>query len=90
MNFACRSTISPDPYLAVGEIGVPPYFAKKLSFPEQVTPWNAEHLKMLVERGCEEYPGAVAVEDDKGRIISVAKMPKEVIIDLAMDCNPTS
>ena len=40
VNFAARSVISPDPYLAAGEIGVPPYFATRLSFPERVTPWN--------------------------------------------------
>ncbi|CAJ1967526.1 unnamed protein product [Sphenostylis stenocarpa] len=34
VNFACRSVISPDPYLAVNEIGIPPYFALKLSYPE--------------------------------------------------------
>ncbi|KAG5063599.1 hypothetical protein JHK85_004782 [Glycine max] len=32
--FACRSVISPDPYLAVNEIGIPPYFALRLSYPE--------------------------------------------------------
>lgn len=42
VNFAARSVISPDPYLAAGEIGVPPYFAVRLSFPERVTPWNVE------------------------------------------------
>ncbi|KHN05955.1 DNA-directed RNA polymerase I subunit RPA1 [Glycine soja] len=31
--FACRSVISPDPYLAVNEIGIPPYFALRLSYP---------------------------------------------------------
>jgi hypothetical protein len=36
VNFAARSVISPDPYISAGEIGVPPYFAKRLSFPEQV------------------------------------------------------
>ena len=40
VNFAARSVISPDPYLSAGEIGVPPYFAARLSFPERVTPWN--------------------------------------------------
>lgn len=40
VNFAARSVISPDPYLAAGEIGVPPYFAVRLSYPERVTPWN--------------------------------------------------
>lgn len=78
VNYACRSTISPDPYLNVGEIGVPPYFAKNLSFPEVVTPWNAEKLRKLVERGADEYPGALSVEDSKGRVISLARMPKQV------------
>lgn len=34
VNFACRSVISPDPYLAVNEIGIPPVFALKLTYPE--------------------------------------------------------
>lgn len=42
VNFACRSVISPDPYLGSGEIGVPPYFAVRLSVPERVTPLNVE------------------------------------------------
>ena len=37
VNFAARSVISPDPYIGTGEIGVPPYFAKRLSFPEKVS-----------------------------------------------------
>ena len=48
VNFACRSVISPDPYLGAGEIGVPPYFAARLSFPERVTPWNVEVRKNTV------------------------------------------
>lgn len=38
VNFAARSVISPDPCIGTGEIGVPPYFAKRLSFPERVRP----------------------------------------------------
>ncbi|CAD7700265.1 unnamed protein product [Ostreobium quekettii] len=76
VNFAARSTISPDPCLGVGEIGIPPYFAKKLSFPERVTPWNVEELRRLVVRGASEPGGAVAVEDEKGRLISLQKMPR--------------
>lgn len=34
VNFACRSVISPDPYLSVNEIGIPPYFALRLTYPE--------------------------------------------------------
>ena len=42
VNFAARSVISPDPYLGSGEIGVPPYFAVRLSVPERVTPLNVQ------------------------------------------------
>lgn len=33
VNHSCRSVISPDPYLAVNEIGIPPYFALRLTYP---------------------------------------------------------
>ena len=42
VNFACRSVISPDPYLGTGEIGIPPYFAMRLSYPERVTAHNVQ------------------------------------------------
>ena len=53
VNFAARSVISPDPYLAAGEIGVPPYFALRLSFPERVTPWNVQ--VSLLSRGIPNF-----------------------------------
>ncbi|CAI6003852.1 unnamed protein product [Closterium sp. NIES-64] len=34
VNYACRSVISPDPYIQVNEIGVPPVFAKRLTYAE--------------------------------------------------------
>eukprot|EP00208_Stichococcus_sp_RCC1054_P004326 CAMPEP_0206143018 /NCGR_PEP_ID=MMETSP1473-20131121/19032_1 /ASSEMBLY_ACC=CAM_ASM_001109 /TAXON_ID=1461547 /ORGANISM="Stichococcus sp, Strain RCC1054" /LENGTH=1731 /DNA_ID=CAMNT_0053538243 /DNA_START=203 /DNA_END=5398 /DNA_ORIENTATION=- len=77
VNFACRSVISPDPYIGTGEIGVPPYFAKRLSFPERVTRWNAEQLAAAVRAGHDALPGAVAVEDEHGRMLSLVNMPAE-------------
>ncbi|KAL0915444.1 hypothetical protein M5K25_015862 [Dendrobium thyrsiflorum] len=58
VNFACRSVISPDPYLAVNEIGIPPYFALRLTYPERVTPWNAAKLRQAIMNGPDVYPGA--------------------------------
>ncbi|GIL46561.1 hypothetical protein Vafri_3552 [Volvox africanus] len=76
VNFAARSVISPDPYISAGEIGIPPYFAKRLSFPERVNPLNVERLRAAVIAGTEEHPGAVAVEEiSTGRMINLAKMP---------------
>lgn len=76
VNFACRSVISPDVYLNGGEIGIPPYFASRLSFPERVTPWNVERLREAVLAGPGRNPGAVAVEDERGRIVMLRKDKK--------------
>lgn len=73
VNFAARSVISPDVYLNGGEIGVPPYFASRLSYPERVTPWNVERLREAVMAGPGKNPGAVAVEDERGRIVMLRK-----------------
>jgi DNA-directed RNA polymerase beta' subunit len=63
------AVISPDVYLNGGEIGVPPYFAARLSFPERVTAWNVERLREAVIAGPGRNPGAVAVEDARGRMV---------------------
>ncbi|XP_039013500.1 DNA-directed RNA polymerase I subunit 1-like [Hibiscus syriacus] len=63
VNFACRSVISPDPYLAVNEIGIPPYFALRLTYPERVTPWNIVKLREAIVNGSEVHPGATHYVD---------------------------
>ncbi|XWS43173.1 hypothetical protein CRYUN_Cryun16bG0080100 [Craigia yunnanensis] len=63
VNFACRSVISPDPYLAVNEIGIPPYFALRLTYPERVTPWNIVKLREAIINGSEIHPGATHYVD---------------------------
>jgi DNA-directed RNA polymerase I subunit RPA1 len=57
VNYACRSVISPDPYIGTTEIGIPLRFATTLTVPQAVAPWNVEHLRTLVERGATEHPG---------------------------------
>ncbi|TKY53314.1 DNA-directed RNA polymerase I subunit rpa1 [Spatholobus suberectus] len=71
VNFACRSVISPDPYLAVNEIGIPPYFALRLTYPERVTPWNAVKLRNAILNGPESHPGATHYADK----VSIVKLP---------------
>jgi DNA-directed RNA polymerase I subunit RPA1 len=76
VNFAARSVISPDPYIGTGEIGVPPFFAQRLSFPEPVTVHNIDKMRGLVINGTEVYPGAVAVEDTaKGVVVLLTNKP---------------
>lgn len=51
------------------EIGVPPVFAKKLTFPEPVTPANFHEMRQLVINGPKIYPGATIVEYEDGHQI---------------------
>ncbi|RAL50942.1 hypothetical protein DM860_005298 [Cuscuta australis] len=80
VNYACRSVISPDPYLAVNEIGVPPYFAVRLTYPERVTPWNAARLRDAITNGPDIYPGAVSYSDR----VSKYKLPPSRRMRLAI------
>ena len=57
VNYACRSVISPDPYINTNEIGIPMVFATKLTYPEPVTPWNFQELKQAVLNGPNKHPG---------------------------------
>ncbi|KAM0687678.1 hypothetical protein COBT_001079 [Conglomerata obtusa] len=51
INHAARSVISPDPHLHTREIGIPLIFAKTLSFPEKVAPFNYDRLRQSVING---------------------------------------
>lgn len=75
VNYAARSVISPDPHLETREIGVPLIFAKKLTFPEPVTPFNHDKLKKAVQNGS-TYPGATLI-DCGGVITNLQCVPEE-------------
>jgi DNA-directed RNA polymerase I subunit RPA1 len=62
VNFACRSVITPDPYLDVDEIGIPEVFAKKLTFAEPFNFFNAQRMRTLVQNGTDQHPGANFVQ----------------------------
>ena len=57
VNYAARSVITPDPNISVSEIGVPEVFAKTLTYPQPVTPWNVHELRQMVINGPDNYPG---------------------------------
>ena len=68
VNYAARSVISPDVNIEPNEIGVPPVFARKLTFPEPVTPTNFHEMRQLVITGPRGYPGATMVEYEDGHL----------------------
>jgi DNA-directed RNA polymerase I subunit RPA1 len=51
VNYAARSVISPDPYIQTCEVGVPLYFAKRLTFAQPVTDWNVRELRQAIING---------------------------------------
>jgi len=83
VNYAARSVISPDPNIETNEIGVPPVFAKKLTYPEPVTSHNFKDLQQAVINGAEKWPGASAIENENGQIINLRNKSQEDRVALA-------
>lgn len=71
VNYAARSVITPDPNLKIHEIGVPEYFAKKLTYPTRVNFFNVEELRKMVQNGPDVYPGATLIENENGSFIKL-------------------
>jgi DNA-directed RNA polymerase I subunit RPA1 len=71
VNYAARSVISPDVNIETNEIGVPPVFAIKLTFPEPVTPHNVKRMMQLVINGPKVHPGASYIQMEDGHMISL-------------------
>ncbi|KAG4305911.1 hypothetical protein PORY_000821 [Pneumocystis oryctolagi] len=83
VNYAARSVISPDPNIETNEIGVPPVFAMKLTYPEPVTPYNVDLLRHAVINGPEKWPGAVRVQLEDGHMISLLRKTFEERVAIA-------
>ncbi|KII94929.1 hypothetical protein PLICRDRAFT_169633 [Plicaturopsis crispa FD-325 SS-3] len=77
VNYAARSVISPDVNIEPNEIGIPPVFARKLTYPEPVTPANFHKLRQWVIAGPRGYPGATMVESEDGHQQSLDNMTVE-------------
>lgn len=77
VNYAARSVISPDVNIETNEIGVPPVFARKLTFPEPVTAHNYKQLQQAVINGPHQHPGAAFIQMEDGNLISLERMSVE-------------
>ncbi|KAI9502457.1 hypothetical protein BX070DRAFT_14210 [Coemansia spiralis] len=83
VNYAARSVISPDPNLESDEVGVPPVFARKLTYPEPVTAHNIKEMRQLVINGPEVWPGAVSVQQEDGSLVYLDRLSHESRVALA-------
>ncbi|NOZ81480.1 MAG: DNA-directed RNA polymerase subunit A' [DPANN group archaeon] len=80
-NFSARTVISPDPMIAIDEVGVPRVVAMKLSVPETLTEWNMAYLKKFVERGPGVYPGANYIVRPDGKKKKITEESKEQVLE---------
>ncbi|QUC20783.1 uncharacterized protein UV8b_05024 [Ustilaginoidea virens] len=83
VNYAARSVISPDPNIETNEIGVPPVFAKKLTYPEPVTSHNFRDMQQAVINGVHKWPGAFAIENENGQVVNLRNKSVDDRISLA-------
>lgn len=83
VNYAARSVISPDPNIETSEIGVPPVFAMKLTYPEPVTSHNFREMQQAVINGVDKWPGAAAIENENGQVINLKNKSTEDRVALA-------
>ncbi|EIE19808.1 beta and beta-prime subunits of DNA dependent RNA-polymerase [Coccomyxa subellipsoidea C-169] len=69
VDFSGRTVISPDPNLAINEVGIPMHVAVILTFPERVTSHNISRLQKCIMNGPGVWPGAnfVLVAKDGAR-----------------------
>lgn len=82
VDFCARSVIGGDPNLDTEQVGVPRSVALNLTFPERVTPLNANWLKELVTNGPTNWPGARYIIRDDGSRIDLRYVGKREDIDL--------
>ncbi|KAF9193699.1 hypothetical protein BGZ51_002363 [Haplosporangium sp. Z 767] len=83
VNYAARSVISPDVNIETNEIGIPPVFATKLTYPEPVTHYNVKEMRRAVINGPSKWPGAAYVQHEDGALSSLANLSLESRIALA-------
>ncbi|MEW5896095.1 MAG: DNA-directed RNA polymerase subunit A' [Nanoarchaeota archaeon] len=80
-DFSARTVISPDPLIALNEVGVPRSMAMHLTIPERITEWNKEYLRKLVENGPKKYPGANYIIKPDRRRKTITEETKEEILE---------
>jgi len=78
VNFSARTVVSPDGMLSINQVGVPPYVAKILTVPVQVTDWNIEECKALILR--QEHPLAVYAITPDGKRRKISDANKEELM----------
>lgn len=72
VDFSARSVITPDPSLALDELGVPIRIAINMTMPETVTQHNIDEMRTLVANGPNIWPGAKYIQRLDSRYIDLS------------------
>jgi len=83
VDFSARTVITPDPILALDQLGVPKLIAINLTVPEYVTKQNIEVMKQLVANGTTRWPGAKFIIRHDGQFIDLSQRKNKTDIDLS-------
>jgi DNA-directed RNA polymerase subunit A' len=82
VNYSARTVISPDPCIAINEIGIPYEIAKIVTVAEGVTDFNMEKIKQLIKNG-KNYPGAnYVIRPDGKRKKITPELTEEIINEI--------
>ena len=80
VNYSGRTVVSPDPSIAINEVGIPYEIAKTVTVSETVNDLNINKLKELIKKG-DEYPGANYIIRSDGKRKKITEELKQEIID---------
>ena len=74
VDFSARTVITPDPSLALDELGVPLSVATGMTIPETVTAQNIGKMRQLVQNGPSMWPGAKYIIRHDDRFIDLSML----------------
>ena len=82
VNYSGRTVVSPDPNIAINEVGIPYEIAKVVTVAETVNDLNKEKLSKLIRNG-DQYPGVTyVVRPDKRKKKVTKELTEEIIEEL--------
>jgi len=80
VDFSGRTVITPDPTLALDQIGIPIDIAMNLTFPEIVTEDNMDEMYRYIYNGPNKYPGANSIKDQGVRELLLKHLDTSKIV----------
>jgi len=83
VDFSARTVITGDPTISCDQVGVPRSIAFNMTFPETVSIHNIDNMKVLVQNGPDQHPGARSIIRSDGKRVDLrfVKTQADQILD---------